>query len=261
MVAGGVIEAQYDVPADAWYFAADRQERMPFAVLLEIALQPCGWLAAYIGSALTSPTDLSFRNLGGTATQFVPVTPATGTLTTTVKITSVAASGGMIIQHYDFEVRGGGRTVYQGDTYFGFFSKQALAQQVGIREAACINRPLRRSPRAGSFDYPSEPPFPDRQLRMIDRIDPHVPDGGPHGLGFIVGSKDVDPAEWFFKAHFYQDPVCPGSLGLESFLQLLKVHAVQRWGWRPKRPDSRRSCLAKLIAGCIAARCFPATGG
>jgi 3-hydroxymyristoyl/3-hydroxydecanoyl-(acyl carrier protein) dehydratase len=40
----------------------------------------------------------------------------------------------------------------------------------------------------------------------------------------------VDPAEWFFKAHFYLDPVCPGSLGLESFLQLLKVVAWRRWG-------------------------------
>ncbi len=43
---------------------------MPFGVLLEIALQPCGWLAAYCGSALTSPEDLAFRNLGGKATQF-----------------------------------------------------------------------------------------------------------------------------------------------------------------------------------------------
>ena len=49
--------AEYDVPPDAWYFAADRQERMPFAVLLEVALQPCGWLAAYMGSALTSDGD------------------------------------------------------------------------------------------------------------------------------------------------------------------------------------------------------------
>ena len=48
------VEAEYDVPPDAWYFAADRQARMPFAVLLEVALQPCGWLAAYVGSALTS---------------------------------------------------------------------------------------------------------------------------------------------------------------------------------------------------------------
>ncbi|MEE9551535.1 MAG: type I polyketide synthase, partial [Gammaproteobacteria bacterium] len=38
--AGGVIEAQYDIPEDAWYFVADRQARMPFSVLLEVALQP-----------------------------------------------------------------------------------------------------------------------------------------------------------------------------------------------------------------------------
>ena len=48
---------------------------MPFAVLLEIALQPCGWLAAYLGSALTSDADLSFRNLGGRAVQRRRVTP------------------------------------------------------------------------------------------------------------------------------------------------------------------------------------------
>src|SRR5262249_43520256 len=54
MKAGASCEAQYDVPADAWYFRANRCGIMPFAVLLEIALQPCGWLAAYCGSALTS---------------------------------------------------------------------------------------------------------------------------------------------------------------------------------------------------------------
>ena len=29
-----------------------------------------------------------------------------------------------------------------------------------------------------------------------------------------------------------EDPVTPGSLGLESFLQLLKFAAVERWGWQ-----------------------------
>ena len=56
------------------------------------------------------------------------------------------------------------------------------------------------------------------------------PRGGPHGLGFIRGEADVEPDDWFFKAHFYQDPVWPGSLGLESFLQLLKHAAIERWG-------------------------------
>ena len=62
---------------------------------------------------------------------------------------------------------------------------------------------------------------------MIDRIEMFVADGGPRGLGYIRGSKDVDPDEWFFAAHFYQDPVMPGSLGLESFLQLAKFVAVE----------------------------------
>ena len=47
------------------------------------------------------------------------------------------------------------------------------------------------------------------------------------------GSVTVDPSHWFFQAHFYQDPVWPGSLGLESFLQLLKFAAWKRWGDPP----------------------------
>tara|TARA_B100000029_G_scaffold437400_1_gene452575 strand:- start:160 stop:606 length:447 start_codon:yes stop_codon:yes gene_type:complete len=65
---------------------------------------------------------------------------------------------------------------------------------------------------------------------MLDRIDCWLPEGGPQGLGWISGSKDVNPDEWFFAAHFYQDPVMPGSLGLESFLELLKTVATDRWG-------------------------------
>jgi pimeloyl-ACP methyl ester carboxylesterase/3-hydroxymyristoyl/3-hydroxydecanoyl-(acyl carrier protein) dehydratase len=56
--------------------------------------------------------------------------------------------------------------------------------------------------------------LPAKALLMIDGIDAYLPDGGPDGLGYIRGIKRVDPDEWFFKAHFYQDPVCPGSLGI-----------------------------------------------
>ncbi len=230
LAAGGVIEAQYDVPRDAWYFTENRQGDMPFAVLLEIALQPCGWLAAYLGSALTSEIDLSFRNLGGTATQFVPVRPDVGTLTTTVKITRVANSGGMIIQHFDYEVRSTAETIYRGNTYFGFFSKAALAEQVGMREAKYYLPTTAELSRGKAFDFPTTGIFPGSQLRMVDRITVLILDGGPAGLGFIRGIKRVNPEEWFFKAHFFEDPVCPGSLGLESFLQLLKVMAAERWG-------------------------------
>jgi len=229
LAAGGEIVAEYDVPPDAWYFAANRSQTMPFAVLLETALQPCGWLAGYLGSALTSDVDLSFRNLGGKAKQFQPVTPQSGTLTTKVKITRVSQSAGMIIQHYDYDLRCNGEPVYVGNTYFGFFSKDALANQVGIRDAAVYQPTEAELSRAKSFPISLDAPFPDDRFCMVRRVDALVPDGGPHGLGYIRGSVDVDPSMWFFKAHFYQDPVWPGSLGLESFLQLLQVFAADKW--------------------------------
>ena len=225
---GGEVVAQYDIPHDAWYFASNRQRTMPFAVLLETALQPCGWLAGYVGSALTSELDLSFRNLGGTATQFREVTAESGTLTTTVKMTRVSNSGGMIIQHYDFDLRCNDQPVYVGNTYFGFFSKASLMHQVGIRDA----RPFAPSPAeaamAHQFPYVDAPPFADNQLQMIDDVQLSLANG-PFGHGFIIGTTTVNPAAWFFKAHFHQDPVVPGSLGLESFFQLVKLYAAHRW--------------------------------
>ncbi len=229
MEAGGQIVAEYDVPPDEWYFRENRSG-MPFAVLLEIALQPCGWLAAYMGSALTSDVDLSFRNLGGEAIMLAPVTQDVGTLSITIKSTGVSSSGGMIIQHYTYKVNAANGPIYDGKTYFGFFSKKALSDQVGIREAELYRPSEIEIERGKSFPYPHDAPFPYDRLSMLDEISLYVEDGGPAGLGFIRGTKKVNPDEWFFKAHFYQDPVCPGSLGLESFLQLLKVMAVKRWG-------------------------------
>jgi 3-hydroxymyristoyl/3-hydroxydecanoyl-(acyl carrier protein) dehydratase len=227
---GGEIIAEYDVPPEEWYFVANRSERMPFSVLLEIALQPCGWLAAYLGSALTTHEDLSFRNLGGKATQFLPVTPNIGVLRTWVKMTKVSTSVGMIIQHFDYEMTSRKGVVYRGDTYFGFFSKPALAQQIGMPKAPWWI-PSQSAQLTGSDEkLPSDSPFPDTMMRMIDRINWYLPDGGDAGLGAIEGTIRVDPSMWFFAAHFYQDPVWPGSLGLESFLQLLKLLAFKRWG-------------------------------
>jgi len=243
---GGWIEAEYDVPKNEWYFKADRSGVMPFCILLEIALQPCGWLAGYAGSALRSERDLKFRNLGGTAVLYRNIMPEAATLTMRSRLTRVSESGGMIIENFDMQVLQENEMIYEGTTYFGFFSKEALAQQIGIRgakeqaylpsrdELAISRSYLFQNDAPLSPDDPNIDPnpalaMPAKALRMIDRIEVYIPDGGPHALGFIRGVKIVDPAEWFFKAHFYQDPVCPGSLGIESFLQLIKFMAIDRW--------------------------------
>ncbi len=247
---GGWIEADYAYTADAWYFNADRSGVIPFCILLEIALQPCGWLAAYMGSALKSAQDLKFRNLGGTGVIHENIQRKTGRLTMRTRMTRSSTAGGMIIEHFDMAVMSDdGRQVYTGTTYFGFFTEAALSQQAGIQGAESLayqptleeissgETHVMDTARPHAPDDPVVDPapamaLPAKALRMIDTIELWVPDGGPHGLGFIRGTKTVDPDEWFFKAHFYQDPVCPGSLGIESFIQLIKFAAGRRWAQR-----------------------------
>ncbi len=132
----GWIEAEADVVPDAWYFRAERTPAAPISILLEMALQPCGWLAAYMGSALRSQKDLRFRNLGGSAVLHDEVRPDAGTLTIRARLTKASEAADMIIEHFDFEVQRQGQKIYTGNTYFGFFTREALAQQEGIRNAA-----------------------------------------------------------------------------------------------------------------------------
>lgn len=257
---GKWITAEYEVPENAWYFHSDRSDRIPYAVLLEIALQPCGWLAAWAGSALSSENDLRFRNLGGSATLHRPLNLAGSTLTVRSRMTKVSSAADMIIEHFDFEVLDESEMVYQGNTHFGFFTSEALSQQAGLGKELIpgINTdsmpggasPFRIFPREAPLapeegivdQIPRGLHMPAKSLLMIDAIEQYDPTGGPASIGYVKGSKEVDPDEWFFTAHFYQDPVCPGSLGIESFLQLLKWMAMERW------PDCRENHRFELMA-------------
>jgi 3-hydroxymyristoyl/3-hydroxydecanoyl-(acyl carrier protein) dehydratase len=246
LAAGGWIVAETDIDGSEWYFGADRSGTMPFCVLLEIALQPCGWLAAYCGSALRSDEDLKFRNLGGDAVLHRNVYPEPMRLTMKSRLTRVSEAGNMIIEHFDFEVLGNGEPIYTGTTYFGFFTAGALANQVGLQnttafmDGAAPDTPLSSVARAVEAAAPITPEdsvsmavnglnLPGRALCMIDVVDVLEAAGGPSGQGYVRARKTVDPAEWYFAAHFYQDPVCPGSLGVESFLQTMKCLAMARW--------------------------------
>ena len=105
------------------------------------------------------------------------------------------------------QIRNGAVPVYRGDTYFGYFSSQALSQQVGLRDAQVYEPSPAELSASAPVPYPLEAPYPDEMLRMADTIEVFDPRGGPKGLGFLRGVKQVDPQAWFFKAHFFQDPV------------------------------------------------------
>jgi len=232
---GGVIEAEYDIPPGAWYFDLNGHPTMPYCVLMEAALQPCGWLASYIGSALTTDVDLLFRNLDGTGTFYEEILPTSGTLRTRVKVTDVSRSAGMIIESFEVDCFIGDKLVYKMNTVFGFFPAEAFVNQVGLpvtpEDRARIESPsevlidLRARP-AKYFE--GSPRLPAPMLCMLDRITAWEPDGGKKGLGWARAEKDVRYDEWFFKAHFFQDPVQPGSLGIEALVQLLQFAMIER---------------------------------
>jgi 3-hydroxymyristoyl/3-hydroxydecanoyl-(acyl carrier protein) dehydratase len=235
MRTGSRVQADYDPPADAWYWQHNGSPVMPLAVLMEVALQPCGWLGTYVGSTLGGDTDLLFRNLDGTATVTGEVPAGTRTIRTTAVLTSVARSADAIIESFQAECHADGVLVFAMTTVFGYFPKHAFDRQVGFPPTAAELAAV-REPSSYQVDLTSRPARyvygPPRlagpMLLMIDRVTGYWPGGGRAGLGRLRSEKDVDPGEWFFKAHFFQDPVQPGSLGIEAMIQLLQYHMIEQ---------------------------------
>jgi 3-hydroxymyristoyl/3-hydroxydecanoyl-(acyl carrier protein) dehydratase len=240
MTAGSAVTTEYDVPPSAWYFESSGALTMPFAVLMEITLQPCGWLAMYVGSVLGSEADLLFRNLDGTGTVLREVLPGTQTLRTHVELREISRFGEALIESFTARctIAGGpaaGQAVFETKTTFGFFPKAAFAQQPGLppsdAERARLEQPGERV-----VDLRTRPPeycagtarLAGPMLVMLDRVTGYWPGGGQAGLGWLRAEKDIDPGEWFFKAHFFQDPVQPGSLGVQAMCHLLQWYLLER---------------------------------
>ena len=135
MQEGSAVEVGYDIPADAWYFAANGARTIPFAVLLEAALQALRLAGDLGGSPLTTERDLGFRDLDGEGRLLAEVLPGDGRLRTGAVLTRIARSAGMLIESFDVACSVGDRPVYELKTVFGYFPAEALARQVGLPAA------------------------------------------------------------------------------------------------------------------------------
>ena len=234
MEVGSTAQVVYEVPAEAWYFDDNRNGVMPFSVLLEIALQPCGWLASYCGFAAAQAGEVYFRNLDGKrATVHAEVPPDAGVLTTEATMTSASVLGSMVIVGFEVEVRASFGPVYSLSTVFGFFPGEALANQAGLPTTdaqraslveACPSTPQRVPARIEDHLGGA---IADGRLATLDRVTGLWPQGGAAGLGRIRAERSIDPSHWYFKAHFFQDSVQPGSIGIDAMLQALRLLAVE----------------------------------
>jgi acyl transferase domain-containing protein/3-hydroxymyristoyl/3-hydroxydecanoyl-(acyl carrier protein) dehydratase len=232
MAVGSAVTAEYDVPAEAWYFADNAERTMPTAALMEIALQPCGWLGCYVGSPVQIDAELLFRNLDGNVQVLREVRPGTRTVRTRAELANVSRAAGMIIETFRIECQADGGPLLAGTAVFGYFLTTAFEQQPGLPPSPAERERLTESCEHAPALYYPDPARRARQagpmLMMLDRITGYWPEGGAAGLGRLRAEKDIDPGEWFFRAHFFQDPVMPGSLGVEAMCQLLQWYLIDR---------------------------------
>jgi 3-hydroxymyristoyl/3-hydroxydecanoyl-(acyl carrier protein) dehydratase len=217
---GSTLVSQIDIPIDAWYLADTPY--LPHFILMEIALQPCGFLSAHLGSILDQPeVDFYFRNLNGEGTLHHWPIQVGSTITNHVELISSIALNESIIQTYNFQLSTGGCIFYTGNSSFGYFPPGMLANQVGLD---------RGNPQSNRAFLPRV-----KQLWCAPR-------GGDFQQGYLYLSQDVNPQAWYFQDHFYQDPVMPGSLGVELMARALmsgsqEIFHIPSTSWRIKPRD------------------------
>ncbi|WP_109524416.1 MULTISPECIES: beta-ketoacyl synthase [Nocardia] len=223
---------EYDSPADSWYYADTANDSMPHFVYMETSLQAALLMGYYAGPTLTQAgTTLSLRNLGGTATVLRQVDLRDATIEQSSRLLSTTILPGSSLQTFDYTLSVDGEPFYRGETMFGYFSDQALANQTGLDAGRTKPAWLSENPSAAvrSVDVaarradPSAPLCARRNLTLIDRVDV-VDGGGEFGEGYLHSLRVIDPSDWYFARHFHLDPVIPGSLGVESV-----IHAIQEW--------------------------------
>ncbi|MGI2021996.1 beta-ketoacyl synthase N-terminal-like domain-containing protein [Shewanella glacialipiscicola] len=236
--------AEYEVPANAWYYDKNSHPSvMPYSVLMEISLQPNGFISGYMGTTLGFPgQELFFRNLDGSGKLLRHVDLRGKTIVNDSRLLSTVIAGSNIIQNFSFELSCDGEPFYQGKAVFGYFKGDALKNQLGIDNGK-ITQPwhvqngiaadsqinlLDKQHR--SFNAPEGQPhyrLAGGQLNFIDKAE-IVKAGGKAGLGYLYAERTIDPSDWFFQFHFHQDPVMPGSLGVEAIIELMQTYAIDQ---------------------------------
>jgi acyl transferase domain-containing protein/3-hydroxymyristoyl/3-hydroxydecanoyl-(acyl carrier protein) dehydratase len=225
---GNAVVAEYDAPVGAWYFEDGGSDSMPLSVLTEVLLQPCGWLASYMGFAANRAEDVAFRNLDGNDV-LMHKAARPGTLRSTARLERFAEAGGSTIVFFHVTTTQGDDLVMTMKTAFGFFSPASLQSQSGLPTSSEAMRLLSAASTLPARDYSRSqqlsgaPRLARGRLKLLDTVDSFWPEGGVSGLGRLVARTAVDPEAWFFKAHFFQDPVQPGSLGLEALQQAMRA--------------------------------------
>jgi len=228
------IKAEFDVPTESWFLEASANGDLPLSILMEIALQPCGVLSAWLGTQLRNPNeDYLFRNLDGSIELSSTPDLRGKVISTEATLIKTIFSSSTIIQHFDFSLSCEGTVFLHGTTSFGYFPKESMATQIGLDNGnkskpwgeLLENKPALADVRTKELSSFSD--IPSGKLKMFDQFGVAI-SGGNSKIGYGYSIRRNSPLDWFYVNHFFQDPVMPGSLGIESVIQTFKtvIHSI-----------------------------------
>jgi 3-hydroxymyristoyl/3-hydroxydecanoyl-(acyl carrier protein) dehydratase len=161
-------------------------------------------------------------------------------MTVTTRFQRFAQAGGSSIVFFTVACRDQAGPIMTLGTDFGFFDPRALASQVGLSATPEMRARLDEASPSAGIDLREAPAALARvagldRLRLFDEITGYWPGRGSAGQARVRARHAIDPGAWYFKAHFFQDPVQPGSLGLDALGRLARCLLVLE---RPELGDA-----------------------
>ena len=237
---------EFVMRADDWYFQYNHGI-MPFCVLNEVVLQPCGLLPQLLELDAMGSSDRFIRNLGGRMITHEDLPAQDGVIRSEVVLKEVVNTPTTFMVKYDGTYHlPDGRLLAEGkDLHFGFFSQEELAGSPGLtwkehdKQLFDSNNQRSEIINGDQLPLPNElgvngrlPMFPGL---FFDRVNEFLPSGGKFAKGLLRVEKLVDPEEWIFYSHFYMDPVVPGSYSLDAVTQVLQYYVLLQEELNPQR--------------------------
>ncbi|MBF0299232.1 MAG: hypothetical protein HQK51_10960, partial [Oligoflexia bacterium] len=234
--------SEFDVKANTWYLKDNSYPQIPYSIFLEIALQASGNLGVSLGANLIRPeVDTFTRNLDGDSTFInLPDDFRAKTIKSHITLLSSSTLHGQVIQNYKYVLSSNGEDFFIGNTVFGIFPKEALMSNAGLDQGTFvkpwyltnnyheklkhINLDDFTKNQMNNFNCNNKPHYnlTKGQLKLLNELWYIKDEGGKFNKGYIYAKKQIKPYDWFFKYHFYGDPVMPGSLGIEAMVSAMQ---------------------------------------
>ncbi|WP_269540615.1 hypothetical protein [Cerasicoccus fimbriatus] len=105
------------------------------------------------------------------------------------------------------------------------FFNTASALDYAIEKEQALEEPQIRDCETGGLFGPEFGKLPNGRFLLINRAYFQKYEKNEDGVyGRAVAEFDYTPETWFFKNHFHEDPVMPGTLQIEAVLQLAGLY-------------------------------------